>query len=97
MMVIRVKMPVTAETKGTFIAAMQNDITASRQFEGCMQFDLYEDTADENMLLLYEEWETQSHFDAYRTSEHFAASGKVLFPLIHGTPDTAYFDATKVQ
>ncbi len=93
MIVIRVKIAVKPEAKGDFIAAMHESIPISSAFDGCIQFSLYEDTTDENALLLYEEWETQAHFDAYRNSAHFKDSGAVLFPLMDGSPDSAYFDA----
>lgn len=97
MMVIRILIPVKPETKADFIAAMHESVPISSAFEGCLHFALYENTSDENALLLYEEWETQEHFDAYRNSEHFQESGKVLFSLMDGTPDSAYFNAEKQE
>ena len=97
MLVIRVKMRVTPQNKAAFVTAMTESIPISSAFDGCIQFSLYEDMTDENALLLYEEWESQAQFDAYRESEHFAESGKVLFPLMDGKPDSAYFTAERLQ
>lgn len=96
MMVIRVKVQVKPENKANFIDVMTESIGISRQFDGCLNFDLYEDVTDDNALLLYEEWDTTENFDAYKASDHFTASGKVLFPLMDGSPDSAYFDAERV-
>lgn len=93
MMVIRVKVQVKPENRAKFIQTMQESIHVSMEFDGCLHFNLYEDIADENTLLLYEEWETQGHFDAYKSSKHFRESGKVLFPLMNGKPDSAYYQA----
>mgnify|MGYP002652261989 CR=1 FL=1 len=96
MMVIRVKVNVKPETKSDFIDAMKASISISSQFDGCLNFNLYEDITDENALLLYEEWDTPEHFQAYKSSDHFQESGKVLFSLMDGSPDSAYFDAKSV-
>lgn len=96
MMVIRVKVQVQPENKSSFLDAMKESIRISRKFDGCMTFDLYEDVTDDHALLLYEEWKTQADFDAYKASQHFKDSGKVLFALMDGEPDSAYFDAAPV-
>lgn len=93
MIVIRVKINVTSEAKPQFLHVMKDSIAISRDFDGCLHFGVYEDVTDENTLILYEEWETQAHFDAYKSSEHFDKSGKQLFPLMNGKPDSAYFTA----
>jgi len=96
MIVIRVKVKVTSENKSEFVRIMTDSINVSREFDGCQFFGLYEDVTDENTLILYEEWETQSDFDAYKASEHFTESGKQLFPLMDGAPENAYFMAEPI-
>jgi len=97
MMVIRVKVQVKPENKASFIDVMTESIGISSQFDGCLNFDLYQDINNENALMLYEEWETADDFDAYKKSDHFQESGKLLFPLMDGKPDSAYFDAAVVE
>jgi len=97
MIVIRVKVQVKPETKTEFIDAMKASIRVSSEFDGCLHFGLYEDVTDEHTMILYEEWDAQEHFDAYKTSQHFAESGKVLFALMDGKPDSAYFNAELIS
>jgi quinol monooxygenase YgiN len=47
-------------------------------------------------MLLYEEWTSREAADAYLTSDYFAAGGQILFPLLDGSPDSAYYDSTRV-
>ena len=95
MIVLRVKVQVKPENKTKFVDVMKESIDISSKMKGCVQFGLYEDVVDENAFMLYEEWATRADADAYRNSEHFAESGKVLFPLMAGDPDSAYYQAEK--
>ena len=97
MIVIRVKVQVKPETKTDFVSAMKASIAISSEFEGCQHFGVYEDISDENTLILYEEWNNQTNFDAYKASAHFEESGKVLFALMDGKPDSAYFNAELIS
>ncbi len=93
MIVIRVLLEVQPEKQQDLVQFMHNSVTVSNRFEGCAKYNLYQDIGAENTFLLYEEWETQEQFDAYKASDHFKESGRVLFPLLVGTPDSLYFDA----
>ena len=57
---------------------------------------MYIDPTDANSVLVYEEWRSRADFDAYRNSEFFAESGAVLFPLMEGAPDSAYYESELV-
>jgi quinol monooxygenase YgiN len=93
MIVIRVLLNIKPEEKPEFLSHVQESIAISRQFEGCSAFSVYEDIQQENAFLLYEEWDSQQNFDAYKASEHFQETGRVLFPMMSGDPSSAYFNA----
>lgn len=97
MIVIRVAIHFNPAERKQMLDYMQKHIEASRSRLGCLNFGLYEDALHENNFLLYEEWETQAAFDAYKESEEFKQSGEVLFPLMIGTPDSAYYTANVLQ
>lgn len=40
-------------------------IEASRQFPGCLSFDLYRLTKEHNIIALQETWETQEAYESY--------------------------------
>lgn len=93
MIVIRVVVQVKPEAKASFIAHMQQEMVAVLQFEGCERFRVYEDIDLENVFLIYEEWQSQAHFDSYRHSDFFKQNGEKIFPMLAGEPDSAYFEA----
>lgn len=97
MIVIRVVVQVQPEKRQDFLAFMSTSIPLSRSFIGCAKFDLYQDIHLEHSFMLYEEWQSLKDFDAYRQSDHFKESGTVLFPLMNGQPDTAYFEAKPLE
>lgn len=97
MLVIRVQIKVAPENRQALITAMKEDLNTSREFEGCIQYNVYQDLTDDNAILLYEEWESQNEFDSFRASQHFKDSGTKLFPLIDESPDTAYFSVQSIQ
>lgn len=57
---------------------------------------VFSDPSDPDRVLLYEEWSTRDAAEAYMHSEYFRASADVLFPLMTGTPDSAYYEAERV-
>jgi quinol monooxygenase YgiN len=66
------------------------------RFPGCRHFQAYVEPGDANQMLIYEEWDDQAAFDAYRTSDYFTEGGKVVFPAIVGAPESAYYAAELV-
>lgn len=94
MLVIRVLLNVQPENQSRFIELIKEDRAASQQFEGCNHWEVYSDTTDPNNYLIYEEWETQAQFDAYKASDHFKQIGPKIFPLIAGDPNSAYYAAS---
>ncbi len=66
------------------------------RFGGCEQFELFCHPVDPDSFLIDEEWTTREAFYPYRTSDYVAASGEVLFPLMDGAPDSAYYESERV-
>lgn len=50
--------------------------------DGCLRYELYRDTSDNNIFKLYEIWETDAHLEAHRNSPHFVNFKKVAPDLI---------------
>jgi quinol monooxygenase YgiN len=65
-------------------------------FAGCHRFAVYADPSDPDSLLLYEEWASREAASAYMSSEYFEAGGQILYPLMDGSPDSAYYESVRV-
>jgi quinol monooxygenase YgiN len=79
-----VSFKVKPESRDQFLAAAEDDSTCSVRDEGggCLRFDVYQDTEDENRFFFHEVYRDQAALDAHRTMPHFArwsaASQQVL-------------------
>lgn len=50
----------------------------SREEEGCIAYNLYQDTIDKTVLTMIEEWENEEVLEKHRNTEHF----KTLVPIV---------------
>lgn len=41
------------------------------QEQGCIYYELFHDINNKNMLVIIEEWDSESSFEAHKNSEHF--------------------------
>lgn len=96
MIVVRIMLKVKPELQTQFAAAMRANIDESRKFEGCQNFDIFSHNQEANSYLLFQEWESQDCFDAFRNSDYFKESGGELFPLLDGNPDAAYYQSSRI-
>ena len=75
---------------------MSGSSTVNEALPEVMAAAVYRAPGDPASFLLYEEWADRKAADAYLTSEYFQAAAAVLFPLIDGQPDSAYYESERV-
>lgn len=92
MVIIRVLLTIKPEAKETFLAAVQTLREEINAVEGCSHYAYYEQADQPNTYLLYEEWESKVHFEAYLESAHFAHANELLGDLMAGAPQSAYYE-----
>lgn len=46
-------------------------IKKTREEDGCISYELFQDINDKNVLIIIEEWESEKHLDAHKKTEHF--------------------------
>ena len=46
-------------------------VQMTRQEDGCISYELFQDINNKNLLIIVEEWESESHLDAHKKTEHF--------------------------
>lgn len=97
MFTMRVAIRVRPDGRERFLAQLKKEEQeVPERFEGCERFAVYHDPVDPDSLLLYEEWTSRQAADAYLQSDYFEAGGAILFPLMDGAPDSAYYEAERV-
>jgi quinol monooxygenase YgiN len=71
MLTIVAKNFVKPSEKARFVIAAKELIECSKKEEGCIAYDLYEDTRNENVLTFIECWQDKKAIDLHNKSEHF--------------------------
>jgi quinol monooxygenase YgiN len=94
---VRVAVQVKPAGRERFVAQLKREEReVPERFDGCQRFAVYSDPTDPNSLLLYEEWATEEAAERYLSSGYFREAREVLFPLMDGAPDSAYYEAERV-
>jgi quinol monooxygenase YgiN len=94
---IRVELRAKPEKQARLVAALAAEAReVPHRFEGCERYAVFVHPDDECRILLYEEWSDAGAFDAYRESDFFEQSGRTLFPMVDGPPDSAYYESVRV-
>ncbi len=94
---VRVAVRVKPEGRDRFLARLKREeVEVPERFAGCERFAVYTDPSEPDSLLLYEEWSNRDAAEAYMSSDYFRAAADVLFPLMDGKPDSAYYLAERV-
>ena len=60
---------------------------ASRREPGCRVYEFSVDIDDENVVRIFEEWESQEALEAHFGTPHFQAFGKVVGTVLDGAAD----------
>ena len=97
MFCVRVAVKVKPEGAESFLAQLDREAREiPDRFDGCEHFAVYRDPANENSMLLYEEWTNREAADVYLKSDYFQEARQILIPLVDGAPDSAYYEAERV-
>ena len=97
MFTVRVSVRVRPGDRQQFVRQLKKEAQeVPARFAGCERFALYADPSDADNLLLYEEWASREAASAYLSSDYFKAGEEILYPLMDGSPDSAYYESVRV-
>ena len=63
---------IKAGQTGAFVEYMREMIRLTKEEDGCIAYDLYEDADGSGEVMMVEIWETREKLDAHMKTEHFA-------------------------
>lgn len=78
MIILNAKITVKPGKRDEVISKMQKLIKATRAEPGCIYYELYASTEDENVLMMFEKWENRMALDSHIETEHFIAFGEEI-------------------
>lgn len=73
MVVVSLAFTIRADVRDELVAEWAKHVKASQMEAGCINFSLYADLWDPNIMRLYEEWESAEALKAHLHSPHFQA------------------------
>ncbi len=71
-MVTTTKLTVRPESRREFFQTIAPLTKRIRREKGCLNYRLYEETGDENSLILIEEWASEANWQEHRKGDNFA-------------------------
>lgn len=77
MVIVSAKITTTAGKRDAFVKAAQDAIASTRKENGCICYELYASTENENLLMYYEQWMTRDALEKHMKSDHMKAFAKV--------------------
>ena len=86
MIVITAKITAKPEKRESLIQLIRNLSQFSRQDHGCISFNCYTDSTNQNSFLFYEEWASQDDIDATFKTAHVKDFMREIPELIIGEP-----------
>ncbi|OPX57556.1 MAG: autoinducer-2 (AI-2) modifying protein LsrG [Methanobacterium sp. PtaB.Bin024] len=78
------------------ISKSQDVIKSTRQEQGNISYELLASTEDENVLLMFEKWESKEALDTHMQTEHFKAFGAAIEDLVAKELEITIFSAEEV-
>jgi quinol monooxygenase YgiN len=93
MIMVTAKITAQSGKKDNIIAKAQDLITSSRLDPGCISYNLYTSTENENVLLMLEQWENFELLQSHMQTEHFKAFGTATEDILAEEIDINVYSA----
>ena len=68
---LNVSLTVSPENRAALMDNLLQLAEASRAEDGCIGYEIYENSRDSSRVIIIETWESQSALDAHQQTEHF--------------------------
>lgn len=75
---------ITAKHGGSdkIISKSQDVIESTRRKSGCISYELYANTEDDNVLMMFERWENKEALELHKQTDHYQAFGQIIGNLL---------------
>ncbi len=97
MFIVRITFSVKPEEVSNLKGAAQSCIEHGTKAQGCLAYEFLKVVNGNQGYVLYEEWESQKDFEAYKASPDFKRVGDILTPFLAGIPVNTYFKGDKIE
>ena len=95
MIMVTAKITAKPDEKDEIISKSRDLIESTRFESGCISYNLYASTEDENTLLIFEQWENHNVLDLHMQTKHFKAFNAAIEDIKEDKVDIAIYSADK--
>jgi len=82
MLLVTAKITAKPGQRDKIIENSNDLVETTRKEPGCMNYDLYSSTEDENILMVLEKWENKEALDTHTETDHFQAFGQAIEDMV---------------
>ncbi|MEV1239432.1 antibiotic biosynthesis monooxygenase [Nonomuraea sp. NPDC049750] len=97
MIIAIVDFDTAAADRATALAQLDSEREEVRAMPGNVAYRVYASREDETRVTIIHEWEDAESFAGYQKSDSFARSGKMIRPMMTGSPVSRRFHAELVE
>jgi quinol monooxygenase YgiN len=96
MIIVTATITANPDERDKIIKKSQDLIESTRLESGCISYNLYASTEDDNILLMLERWENQEVLESHMQTKHFKAFGADIKNLLARKLDIDVCSADKI-
>lgn len=82
--------------RDNIISKSRDLIESTRLESGCISYNLYASTEDDDVLMMLEQWENPEVLETHMQTEHFKAFGAAIGDIMAKKLDIALYSADKI-
>ncbi|MEN6591624.1 MAG: putative quinol monooxygenase [Methanobacterium sp.] len=97
MLMVTAKIIAKPGEKDNIILKAKDLIESTRLESGCISYNLYASTEDDDVLMILEQWKNQDVLDSHMQTKHFIAFGKAVEDILAGELDINVYSADKIN
>jgi quinol monooxygenase YgiN len=96
MVIVAGRVPVRAERRAEAVAAAVKMARATQAESGCRSYTFSSDLEDPNLILIFEEWESEAALAAHFQTPHMAEFNAVIPQFVAGPPAINRYEVAAV-
>ena len=92
MVTVTLTFTVKPERAEEFISLLKSLLPDTRDYDGCLRVDVYQDQGNAGSILLVEDWTSKQHQEKYQEWRDETGIAEVVGPFLAGDPSFRYLD-----
>ena len=92
MVTVTLTFTVKPERATEFISLLKSLLPDTRDYDGCLRVDVYQDQGNVGSILLVEDWTSKQHQEKYQEWRDETGIAEVVGPFLAGDPSFRYLD-----